>query len=95
VVALKQAQGGQYRRLPSASKSVWILVLSPLHEAGREALDGPFRAFPSWFLRITCDRCGQQRVFSETHSAQGDMLIRDIIARMRHGWAAGQGRWSC
>ena len=52
---------------------------------GREALEEPFRAFPSWFLRITCDRCGQQRMFSETHAAgQRDMLIRDIIARMRH-----------
>jgi len=26
---------------------------------GREALDEPFAAFPSWYLRITCDRCGK------------------------------------
>ena len=26
---------------------------------GVEALDEPFRAFPSWFLRIECDRCGK------------------------------------
>jgi hypothetical protein len=57
---------------------------------GTEALDEPFAAFPSWFLRITCDRCGQQRMFSETHSAQGDMLIRDIIARMRHDGCGGR-----
>jgi len=25
----------------------------------REALDEPFSAFPSWYLRITCDRCGK------------------------------------
>jgi hypothetical protein len=25
----------------------------------REALDLPLRAFPSWFLRIECDRCGK------------------------------------
>jgi hypothetical protein len=25
----------------------------------REALDLPFRAFLSWFLRIECDRCGK------------------------------------
>jgi hypothetical protein len=57
---------------------------------GGEALDEPFHAFPSWFLRITCDRCGQQRMFSETHAAgQRDMLIRDIIARMRHGGCGG------
>jgi hypothetical protein len=24
--------------------------------SGPEALDQPFSAFPSWFLRITCDR---------------------------------------
>jgi hypothetical protein len=24
-----------------------------------EALNEPFRAFPSWFLRIECDRCGK------------------------------------
>ena len=26
--------------------------------AGTEALDEPFSASPSWFLRIECDRCG-------------------------------------
>jgi hypothetical protein len=29
--------------------------------SGREALDEPFRAFPSWYMRITCDRCGKDR----------------------------------
>jgi hypothetical protein len=24
-----------------------------------EALDEPFTAFPSWFMRVTCDRCGK------------------------------------
>jgi hypothetical protein len=63
---------------------------------GTEALDEPFRAFPSWFLRITCDRCGKDRMLSETHFQRGDMLIRDIIARGRHdGCAARQGRRSC
>jgi hypothetical protein len=28
---------------------------------GREALNQPFNAFPSWFMRITCDRCGFRR----------------------------------
>jgi hypothetical protein len=41
-------------------------------------------------MRITCDRCGQQRMFSETHAAQGYMLIRDIIARMRHDGCGGR-----
>jgi hypothetical protein len=26
---------------------------------GAEALDEPLNAFPSWFLRVECDRCGQ------------------------------------
>jgi len=65
---------------------------------GKEALDEPFRAFPSWFMRITCDRCGKDRMLNEAHTKRSDMLIRDIIARMRHdgcGGRAGQGRWSC
>ena len=59
--------------------------------SGTEALDQPFSAFPSWFLRITCSRCGQQRMFSETHAAgQRGMLIRDIVARMRHDGCGGR-----
>ena len=40
---------------------------------GKEALDEPFRAFPSWFLRIACERCGKERMISETHMPQGDL----------------------
>ena len=58
--------------------------------SGLEALDEPFRAFPSWFMRITCDRCGKDRMLSETHAAQGDMLIRDILKRMRHDGCGGR-----
>jgi hypothetical protein len=59
--------------------------------AGRQgSLDEPFRAFPLWFMRITCDRCGKDRMLSEAHSAQGDKLIRDIIARMRHDGCGGR-----
>jgi hypothetical protein len=58
--------------------------------SGKQALNEPFRAFPSWSLRITCDRCGKDRMFSETHAAQGDMLIRDILKRMRHDGCGGR-----
>jgi hypothetical protein len=51
--------------------------------------DEPFPAFPSWLMRITCDRCGNDRMLSETHAAQGDMLIRDILKRMRHDGCGG------
>jgi hypothetical protein len=30
--------------------------------SGAEALGEPFAAFPSWFLRIECDRCGKVRM---------------------------------
>jgi hypothetical protein len=57
---------------------------------GAGATARPFRAFPSWFMRITCDRCGKDRMLNEAHSAQGYMLIRDIIARMRHDGCGGR-----
>jgi hypothetical protein len=59
---------------------------------GGEALDEPFSAVPSWFMRITCDRCGKDRVISETHAtaAQRDMPIREIIERMRHDGCGGR-----
>jgi hypothetical protein len=40
-----------------------------------EALNEPFSAFLSWFMRITCDRCGKDRMLSVTHAtaAQRDM----------------------
>ena len=31
----------------------------------QEALSEPLRAFPSWFLRIECDRCGKVRMLVE------------------------------
>jgi hypothetical protein len=57
---------------------------------GAEALDEPFRAFPSWFLRITCDRCGKDRMLSETHAPRSDLPIREIIKRMRHDGCGGR-----
>jgi hypothetical protein len=62
-----------------------------LPPTGAEALDELLRAFPSWFLRIVCDRCGKERMIAETHMAQGEMLTRDIIiARMRHDGCGGR-----
>jgi hypothetical protein len=58
--------------------------------SGAEALDEPLRAFPSWFLRIVCERCGRERMISETHMPQGDMPIRDILDRMRHDGCGGR-----
>jgi hypothetical protein len=58
---------------------------------GKEALDEPFRAFPSWFLRIACERCGKVQMVNEVHMKRGaTMLIRDILARMRHDGCGGR-----
>jgi hypothetical protein len=58
--------------------------------SGAEALDEPLAAFPSWFMRITCDRCGKDRMLNETHTAQRDLPIRAILARMRHDGCGGR-----
>ena len=57
---------------------------------GAEALDEPFAAFPSWFLRITCERCGQERMFNEAHSAQRALPIRTKLDRKRHDGCGGR-----
>ena len=44
---------------------------------GEQALDEPLRAFPSWFLRIVCERYGKDRMIAETHMPEGEMLIRE------------------
>jgi hypothetical protein len=63
--------------------------------SGDEALDEPFNAFPSWFLRIECDRCGKvqfvaQVHFQVEHIARSDMKLRQILDRMRHDGCGGR-----
>jgi len=41
-------------------------------------------------MRVTCERCGHERMVSEVHSAQREMLIRDILAKMRHDGCGGR-----
>ena len=55
---------------------------------GAEALGGPFAAFPSWFLRIECDRCGKVQIINEVHAPWRDRTLRTILRRMRHEAAA-------
>ena len=57
---------------------------------GAEALDEPFDAFPSWFLRVTCARCGQERMVNQVHAAKSDLPLRDILAKMRHDGCGGR-----
>ena len=57
---------------------------------GAEALDEPFDAFPSWFLRITCARCGQERMVNQVHTAKSDLPLRDLLDKMRHERCGGR-----
>jgi hypothetical protein len=58
---------------------------------GPEALDEPFRAFPSWFLRIECDRCGKVSMLNEAHTTgrRREISLRALLARMRHDGCGG------
>ena len=56
---------------------------------GPEALDEPFAAFPSWFLRIECDRCGKVQMVNEAYARWRAGSLRDVIARMRHDGCGG------
>jgi hypothetical protein len=57
-----------------------------------EALDEPLRSFPSWLLKITCDRCGKDRVLNEADAPdrRRDMPIRVLLAHMRHEGCGGR-----
>jgi hypothetical protein len=75
--------------------SPWRHWRSPVTEplpTATEALGLPFRAFPSWFLRIECDRCGKATMLNEAHTGErrGTMLLRILISRMRHDGCGGR-----
>jgi hypothetical protein len=57
--------------------------------APAEALLEPFSAFPSWFMRIECDRCGKVQMVNESHAKWRDRALRDILARMRQEGCGG------
>jgi hypothetical protein len=56
---------------------------------GRPALQQPFAASPSWFLRITRDRCGKDCMLNAAHmpERQRGMVF---LARMRHDGCGGR-----
>ncbi len=54
-----------------------------------KALAEPFSAFPSWFLRIECDRCGKVRMVNEVHAPWRARTLHNILARMRHDGCGG------
>jgi hypothetical protein len=75
---------------PPIPKRHWRSYGNDPLPTGAEALGEPFNAFPSWFLRIECDRCGKVQMVNQVHSARGNMPIRDILAKMRHDGCGGR-----
>jgi hypothetical protein len=61
----------------------------------QEALNQPFRAFPSWFLRIECDRCGKATLMNEARIGErrGVLPLRVLFARMCHEGCGGKAGW--
>jgi ribosomal protein S27E len=57
--------------------------------SGIEARDEPIAAFPSWFLRIECDRCGKVQMVNQAHYARPTMPIREILTKMHHERCGG------
>ena len=70
----------------SAPKRHWRSYGNDPLPTPAEALAEPFAASPSWLMRITCDRCGKDRMLNETHTPQGGMhragwiLLTGIVA---------------
>jgi hypothetical protein len=64
---------------------------APLPTAA-EALEAPFAAFPSWFLRIECDRCGKVSMLNEAHTTgrRREIPVRVLLSRMRHDGCGGR-----
>src|SRR5215470_5039746 len=57
-----------------------------------KAMPEPMRAFPSWFLRIECDRCGKVAMHNEVHMTphQRGIVLRVLLSRMRHEGCGGR-----
>jgi hypothetical protein len=63
---------------------------------GVEALDEPFSAFPSWFLRIECARCGNAQMINQAHMRWDSMpLVTSSCGCVTTAAAVRQGARSC
>jgi hypothetical protein len=81
------------RRLVAiAERPVWRSYGDDPLPTPEDALQMSLRAFPSWFLRIECDRCNKVRMLNQTHAtaAQQNLRLRDFIARARHEGCGGR-----
>ena len=59
-----------------------------------EALAAPLSAFPSWYLRMECERCGRKGPSIEytRRAIWQDATVAEVIARMHHEDAGCGGR---
>src|SRR5215813_6382787 len=57
-----------------------------------EALAAPLSAFPSWFIRMECERCGQENFLNQVHmrAIWRDATICCTVARMHHEGCGGR-----
>ena len=56
----------------------------------QEALQQPFRAFPGWFLRIECDRCGKVTMLNEAHMILSYCSLSSNRPHGTQGYKRGQ-----
>ena len=91
-MAPRRVPGGDAASQPVTTGRRWWSYGNDVLPTAAEALDEPFSAFPSWFLKITCDRCGKDRMLNEEHAPgrQRDMPLRVLLARMRHDGCGGR-----
>jgi hypothetical protein len=57
----REAEGPTVMALPASPWRHWRSYGTEPLPTATEAMTEPMRAFPSWFLKITCDRCGKDR----------------------------------
>ena len=61
-------RAGRMTRTPIPVRH-WRTYGSDPLPTGADALDEPFATFPSRFMHVTCDRCGQERMGSAPSSS--------------------------
>jgi hypothetical protein len=76
----------------SAPRRLWLSYGTQPLPTPQQALREPFAAFPSWFLRIECEKCGKERMLNEAHvsDAQRYLRLRDLLARARQESCGGR-----
>jgi hypothetical protein len=87
-----RSRGGRGASDPAGGR--WRIHSNEPLPPPRDAWHEPFSAFPSWYLRITSDRCGKVRMINEVHTPHRDLPMREI-ARMRHDGCGGGAGPSC